>query len=107
MYYGGELNVPGAAGNIQKKISPATAFQPNMNTTGAPVGYTQQATGFMNLPGAIGNVQGMEVADMPRYIKSSPPPNVINKAPHIDSPFIDRWLKERNQLRGPQLPGFV
>ena len=46
-------------------------------------------------------------AQMPRYIKSPPPPNVINKAPHIDSPFVDRWLQERNQLRGPQLPGFV
>jgi len=43
----------------------------------------------------------------PRYIKSSPPPNVINKAPHIDSPFMDRWYQERDLLRGPQLPGFV
>ena len=48
-----------------------------------------------------------EIAGAPRFIQSSPPPNVINKAPHIDSPFVDRWLKERNQLRGPQLPGFV
>ena len=43
----------------------------------------------------------------PRYIKSSPPPNVINKAPHIDSPFMDRWYQERDLLRGPQLPAFL
>ena len=42
-------------------------------------------------------------AGAPRFIQSSPPPNVINKAPHIDSPFMDRWYKERESLRGPQL----
>jgi hypothetical protein len=46
----------------------------------------------------------------PRYIKSPPPPNVINKAPHIDSPMVDGWIndyRERDLLRGPQLPGFL
>ena len=42
-------------------------------------------------------------AGAPRFIKSSPPPNIINKPVHIDSPFMDRWYKERESLRGPQL----
>jgi len=32
------------------------------------------------------------------------------KAPHIDSPMVDGWIndyRERDLLRGPQLPGFV
>ena len=49
-------------------------------------------------------------ATMPRYIKSPPPHGVINKAPHIDSSMVDGWIndyRERDLLRGPQLPGFV
>ena len=58
MFYSGESNVPGAPGNnyVLQQFYPPAAFYPNMNTTGAPVGYTQQPTGFMGLPGAIGNI---------------------------------------------------
>ena len=48
-----------------------------------------------------------ELAQMPRYVKGGTPPNVINKAPHIDSPFIDRELKIRRDAAGPQLPKFL
>ena len=99
----------------------------NMGTT-TPEGiaYTQQPVNIIPLPGAIGNqgpsgaaggalgnasfYQGPQVAGAPRYIQHSPPPNVINKAPHIDSPMVDGWInnyRERDLLRGPQLPGFV
>ena len=53
------------------------------------------------------------VANAPRYIQSSPPGNIIHKAPHIDSPYIDKAIERRWQPmpapppRGPQLPGFV
>ena len=46
-------------------------------------------------------------AGAPRFIQSSPPPNVINKAPHIDSRYMDRLLEERNKMMGVQLPPFV
>ena len=42
--YYGEQNVPGAPGQAQQ---PQQVFVPNMNTTGAPVGYTQQLTGSL------------------------------------------------------------
>tara|TARA_R100000988_G_scaffold82212_1_gene45402 strand:+ start:285 stop:662 length:378 start_codon:yes stop_codon:yes gene_type:complete len=48
-----------------------------------------------------------EIAGVPRFIQSSPPPNVINKAPHIDSRYMDRMLEERNKMMGVQLPPFV
>ena len=112
--YSNRGGVPGAPGQ-----SPHV-FNPNANVIGpihsynpnAPVGYNpmnqEQRTVISSDPmSQIGNAGAFNIADMPRYINSPPPPNVINKAPHIDSPFIDRWLKERNQLRGPQLPGFV
>jgi len=47
------------------------------------------------------------MAGAPRYIRSGPPPNVINKAPHIDSLFIDRMLRDYRNKQGPQLPSFV
>tara|TARA_Y100001938_G_scaffold131245_1_gene188146 strand:- start:1475 stop:1921 length:447 start_codon:yes stop_codon:yes gene_type:complete len=50
---------------------------------------------------------GMLFAGAPRFIQSSPPPNVINKAPHIDSRYMDRLLEERNKMMGVQLPPFV
>ena len=49
-------------------------------------------------------------AGAPRYIKYGGPPNSIIKAPHADSPLVDKWLDDyrlRDTLRGPQLPGFV
>ncbi len=46
-------------------------------------------------------------ASAPRYIRSGPPPNVINKAPHIDSLFIDRMLRDYRNKQEPQLPSFV
>lgn len=56
-----------------------------------------------NLPRAQTDLEDIMFAGAPRFIQSSPPPNIINKAPHIDSPFMDRWYKERELLRGPQL----
>ena len=56
---------------------------------------------------------GMMMAGAPRYIRSSPPGGIINKAPHIDSPYIDKAIERGWQPmpapppRGPQLPGFV
>jgi len=50
------------------------------------------------------------LAGAPRYIKYGGPPNSIIKAPHVDSPLVDKWLDDyrlRDTLRGPQLPGFV
>tara|TARA_B100000287_G_scaffold193458_1_gene182651 strand:- start:1679 stop:2182 length:504 start_codon:yes stop_codon:yes gene_type:complete len=111
MFLSGELNVPGAAGNIQKKISPATAFQPNMNTTGAPVGYTQQATGFMNLPGAVGNMgaiaeapavrrdmQGTELVPDPRNPGKFIHPNILQN-PGYEQRYRDasqKWQQDAN-----------
>ena len=47
-----------------------------------------------------------EIAGVPRFIQSSPPPNVINKAPHIDSRYMDRMLEERNKMMGVQIHTF-
>ena len=114
MYYSGELNVPGAAGNIHNynpnaQIPPATVFQPNMNTTGAPVGYSQQATGFMNLPGAIGNVQGMEIAGNPSFdINESAAGKRIRGIRRLGEKGVggekDAALNLLKRLGGPQLP---
>ena len=48
-----------------------------------------------------------EIAGAPRYLQSGSPANVINKAPHIDSRYMDRMLEERNKMMGVQLPPFV
>ena len=60
------------------------------------------------------NNQDMSIAGAPRYIKGSAPPNVIWKAPHLDSPVIDNWRDrgytpgmEIPKPGGPQLPDFV
>jgi len=59
---------------------------------------------------------GTMMAGAPRYIQSPPPGGIINKAPHLDSPYIDKALERRwqpmappprKQYRGPQLPSFV
>ena len=74
--------------------------------TGMPIDTVQ------GLP-AVGNMLGIQVAGMPRYISGvAPPPGVINKAPHIDSRYIDEQIRRRWQpiqltAPGPQLPGFV
>jgi hypothetical protein len=49
-------------------------------------------------------------AGAPRYIKYGGPPNSIIRAPHIDSSVVDGYIqnyRERDLIRGPQLPGFV
>ena len=54
-----------------------------------------------------------EIAEAPRYIQHGPPSNVINKAPHLDSNYIEEKIKGGwNPLpipgpAGPQLPKFV
>jgi len=60
------------------------------------------------------NNQDMSIAGAPRYIKGNAPPNVIWKAPHIDSRVIDNWRDrgytpgmEIPKPGGPQLPDFV
>ena len=56
---------------------------------------------------------GMMMAGAPRYIQSSPPPNIINKAPDIDSRHFNQYVERGYRPlapprpRGPQLPGFV
>ena len=56
---------------------------------------------------------GMMMAGAPRYIRSSPPPNIINKAPDIDSRHFNQYVERGYRPlapprpRGPQLPGFV
>ena len=56
---------------------------------------------------------GMMLAGAPRYIQSSPPPGIINKAPGLDSPYMDKAIERGFRPipaplpRGPQLPGFV
>ena len=54
------------------------------------------------------------LASAPRYIKGvKAPSGVINKAPHLDSPYIDEQIRRNWQplsipaASGPQLPGFV
>ena len=66
---------------------------------------------YMSTPGK-GFLDEFLVANAPRYIQSSPPPGVINKAPHLDSPFIDEqirrgWKPIKLTAPGIQLPGFV
>ena len=53
--------------------------------------------------------QELMIGQMPRYVKGTAPSGVINKAPHIDSNFIDQQIK-RNWMKlslpgpkGPQL----
>ena len=57
----------------------------------------------------------VEIAGQIRSLPGATPANAIIKAPHIDSPFMDK-LFERGMQRpslpakpksGPQLPGFV
>ena len=56
---------------------------------------------------------GTMMAGAPRYIQSPPPGGIINKAPNIDSPYIDKAIERgwkpmpAPPPRGPQLPGFV
>ena len=50
---------------------------------------------------------------VPRYVKGKAPSGVINKAPHIDSNYIDQQIQRGWQpltppgAKGPQLPDFV
>ena len=109
--YRGERNITGAIGNLS-------------TTSPQGMSYTPQPVNIVPLPGAIGNqgptgaaggqlgnasfYQGPQVASAPHYIQSGPPPNVINKAPHIDSRYMDRLLEERQRLNpGVSLPPFV
>lgn len=65
----------------------------------SPYGYGSTQGGYM------GNSGGL-MAEAPGYIRSAPPSNIINKAPHIDSPYIDRMLQQRQPAptpAGPQL----
>ena len=52
----------------------------------------------------------LQIADAPRRIKGSAPANVIWKAPDLDSPVIDNWIKrgftpgmDIPKPKGPQL----
>ena len=44
-----------------------------------------------------------KLANAPRLIKGGTVPNAIIKAPHIDSPYIDKLLMKRKQNKGVQL----
>ena len=82
--------------------TPTPAPQPNVQLAGA------NFFGGSNLSNAVNNMNDQNIAGAPRYIQSGPPPNVINKAPHIDSRYMDRLLEERRKLNpGVSLPPFV
>tara|TARA_R100000781_G_scaffold111797_1_gene78520 strand:+ start:36 stop:758 length:723 start_codon:yes stop_codon:yes gene_type:complete len=53
----------------------------------------------------------LEKADLPLHIRGPRMPGTVKGTPHIDSPFMDRYLqdyrKKENQNKGPQLPWFV
>ena len=56
------------------------------------------------------NNRGMSIANAPRRIKGSAPANVIWRAPDLDSPVIDNWIKrgftpgmDIPKPKGPQL----
>ena len=84
------------------KPTPTPAPQPNVGLAGA------NFFGGSNLSNAVDNMNDQNIAGAPRYIQSGPPPNVINKAPHIDSRYMDRLLEERQRLNpGVSLPPFV
>tara|TARA_R100000655_G_scaffold20403_5_gene42092 strand:+ start:67 stop:567 length:501 start_codon:yes stop_codon:yes gene_type:complete len=84
------------------KPTPTPAPQPNVQLAGA------NFFGGSNLSNAVTNMNDQNIAGAPRYIQSGPPPNVINKAPHIDSRYMDRLLEERQRLNpGVSLPPFV
>jgi len=62
------------------------------------------------IPQQLGTVADYEIADAPRRIKGSAPANVIWKAPDLDSPVIDNWMKrgftpgmDIPKPKGPQL----
>lgn len=77
-------------------------------TRGGPAPYDKEGGSLRGIPDALKPILLRDaMAGAPRYIRSGPPPNVINKAPHIDSLFIDRMLRDYNQKQGPQLPSFV
>ena len=78
-------------------------------TTGGPAPYDKEGGSMRGVTNPILRKILLKdaMAGAPRYIRSGPPPNVINKAPHIDSLFIDRMLRDYNQKQGPQLPSFV
>ena len=82
--------------------NPTPAPKPNVLLAGA------NFFGGSNLSNAINNMNDQNIAGAPRYIQSGPPPNVINKAPHIDSRYMDRLLEERQRLNpAVSLPPFV
>lgn len=87
------------ASNPVGDSQPIRPFETNRGIEYMPVPYGP----VQNLPRAQTDLEDIMFAGAPRFIQSSPPPNIINKAPHIDSPFMDRWYKERELLRGPQL----
>ena len=89
--------------NWPAKPTPQTpAPKPNVELAGA------NFFGGSNLSNAVDNMNDQNIAGAPRYIQSGPPPNVINRAPHIDSRYMDKLLEERQRLNpGVSLPPFV
>ena len=55
----------------------------------------------------IRGVEAFKKAEAPRTITGPRTPGTIRGIPHLDSPFIDRWLRDRRNSSGPQLPHFV
>ena len=78
-------------------------------TTGGPAPYDKEGGSMRGVTNPILRKILLKdaMAGAPRYIRSGPPPNVINKAPHIDSLFIDRMLRDYRNKQEPQLPSFV
>ena len=55
----------------------------------------------------IRGVEAFKKAEAPQTITGPRTPGTIRGIPHLDSPFIDRWLRDRRNSSGPQLPHFV
>ena len=52
----------------------------------------------------------LQMAEAPKTITGPRTPGTIRGIPNLDSPFIDRWLKQQKQQNkpvGPQLPTFL
>jgi hypothetical protein len=77
MFYGGELNVPGAPGNNVRTMEYRYGRDDGGTAVPVGVGYTPQPSNFVGLPGAVGNLgaiaHGSHTPDfthdgIPRYV---------------------------------------
>ena len=92
----GEQNVPGA---------PGQSFVPNMNTTGAPVGYVPQFTGSIGYGDPMqqaGNIAGISFDIGEGHKGASKGAKMYNKT--RNNPNTNEVEMIKNMLGGPVLP---